>query len=62
MSAPIEALKAKPEHMANLVLGMSYGLSVFLHNQYLVLMTVAYLLVTVVGVGREVHEIHHYNK
>jgi hypothetical protein len=67
MSMPIKAdsvkdaarvIKAKPEHMANVTLASGYGVSVFLEHQYLVLMTVVYLFVTVVGVGNEVRELH----
>lgn len=61
MTKPLEVVqvvKAKPEHMSNLVMTSGYGMSVFLEHQYLVLMTVVYLFVTVVGVGHEVNEIH----
>lgn len=62
MSMPIKeaakVIKARPEHMANMTLASGYGISVFLEHQYLVLMTVVYLFVTVVGVGHEVQELH----
>ena len=70
MSSPIKpaiketahVIKAKPEHMSNVVMASGYGASVFLEHQYLVLMTVVYLFVTVVGVGNEVHELHDCRK
>lgn len=49
------------EHLSNVTLAGGYGISVFLEHQYLVLMTVVYLFVTVVGVGHEVQELHHYD-
>lgn len=50
------------EHASNAMLASGYGISVFLEHQYLVLMTVVYLFVTVVGVGNEVHELHDCRK
>jgi len=62
VSAPIEAIKKQPEHITNMVMSASYGVSTFLEHQYLILMSVAYLFVTMLGVGREVHHIHHFDK
>lgn len=62
IKAAAHVIKSKPEHMSNVTLASGYGLSVFLEHQYLVLMTVVYLFVTVVGVGNEVHELHDVHK
>ena len=58
----VHVIRSKPEHMANVTLASGYGVSVFLEHQYLVLMTVVYLFVTVVGVGHEVQELHHFDR
>lgn len=51
-------IKSKPEHVSNVTLASGYGFSIFLEHQYLVLMAVAYMFVTVMSVGHEVHELH----
>lgn len=58
VKATAHVIRSKPEHVSNVTLASGYCFSIFLEHQYLVLMAVAYMFVTVVSVGHEVHELH----
>jgi len=58
----VQVIKSNPEHVSNLGMSGAYGVSVFLEHQYLVFMTVAYLVVTIYRLRAEAHELHDCTK